>query len=281
MKVLCTNALEHKEEESGFMSRIPKKIHFCWLGGEGEEEYPELIQKCMNSWKEKLPDYEIKCWNTENFDVNICQYTKEAFQAKKYAFVSDYVRLYALYNEGGIYLDSDIEVLKRFDDLLENSAFTGFEKNDRIVAAWIFGSEKENPIFKEFLDYYKNKVFILPNGEYDLTPNPIPVTNICVKNGLTLNGNMQKLDYITVYPRDYFCPYNQATEELNITENTYCIHYFNGMWIDNDKKQIIVKRKQIVKKYGKIIGYLYYGFGVWKVEGARQLIKEVRFFLNL
>ena len=259
------------------MNKIPKKIHFCWLSGEA---YPELIQKCIKSWKEKLPDYEIKCWNTKNFDVNICQYTKEAFQAKKYAFVSDYVRLYALYNEGGIYLDSDIEVIKRFDDLLQNTAFTSFEKNDQTVAAWIFGSEKKNPIFKEFLDYYTNRAFILPNGEYDLTPNPFPITNICVNHGLRLNGQKQELDYITIYPRDYFCPYNRATEELNITKNTYCIHYFNGAWISEEKKQVIYKRKQIIQKYGKFAGYIYYGFGVWKNEGFKKLVKEFFEFIK-
>lgn len=259
------------------MNKIPKKIHFCWLSG---EEYPELVQKCIHSWKEKLPDYEIKCWDTKNFDVNICRYTREAFQTKKYAFVSDYVRLYALYHEGGIYLDSDIEVLKNFDDLLQNSAFTGFEKNNQTVAAWIFGSEKKNPIFKEFLDYYVDKVFILPNGEYDLTPNPFPVTDICVNHGLKLNGKKQELDSITVYPRDYFCPYNRATEELNITENTYCIHYFNGAWISGDKKQIIHKRKQIIKKYGKVAGYIYYGFGTWKKEGFDKFVKELFEFVK-
>lgn len=254
------------------MSKIPKKIHFCWMSG---EEYPELIQKCINSWKEKLPDYDIKCWNTENFNVNICRYTREAFQVKKYAFVSDYIRLYALYHEGGIYLDSDIEVLKSFDDLLENKAFTGFEKNNSRVAAWLFGSVKGNPIFKEFLAYYAERPFILPDGSYDLTPNPFPITETCVKHGLVLDGNKQQLDFITIYPKDYFCPYNRATEELNITENTYTIHYFNGAWIDDEKKKIIAKRKQIVQKYGKLIGYVYYGFGVIKHEGIKQFVREV------
>lgn len=259
------------------MEKIPKVIHYCWLSG---EKFPVLIQKCIDSWREKLPDYEIKCWSTENFDVNICQYTKEAFQEKKYAFVSDYVRLYALYNEGGIYLDSDIEVLRKFDDLLDNTAFTCFE-NNHSVAAWIFGSVKGNPLFKKFLDYYTGKSFILPNGKYDLTPNPLPITCICQKEGLILNGKQQKLKDIMIYPKEYFCPYNTATEQLDITENTYAIHYFNGAWISESKKQVVVKRKKIVKKYGKIIGYLYYGFSVWKVEGVRQLIKETRFFLNL
>lgn len=257
---------------------IPKKIHFCWLSG---EEYPELVKKCINSWKQKLPDYEIICWNTENFDVNICRYTREAFQAKKYPFVSDYVRLYALYHEGGIYLDSDIEVLRNFDDLLQNKAFTGFEKNDHTLAAWLFGSEQGNPIFGEFLEYYKDRPFRLPDGKYDLTPNPFPITETCVNHGLVLDGTMQILDYITIYPRDYFCPYNRTTEKLNLTEHTYTIHYFNGSWISDDKKKIVERRKNIAKRYGKIVGYLYYGVGIWRKEGLRQMLREVKTFFRL
>lgn len=254
---------------------IPKIIHYCWIG----DEYPELIKKCIDSWKEKLPDYDIKCWNTDNFDVNICQYTKEAFQEKKYAFVSDYIRLYALYNEGGIYLDSDIEVIKKFDDLLDSHGFTCFE-NNHTVAAWIFGSEKGNPLFKKFMDYYNDKAFILPNGEYDLTPNPVPITNICVQEGLMLNGKKQELNHIIIYPQEYFCPYNRATEELNITKDTYAIHYFNGTWISKQKKEIIMRRKQVIKKYGKIAGYFYYGFSIMKKEGIRQFLNEFKFFIK-
>ncbi len=259
------------------MERIPKIIHYCWMG---DKELPVLVQKCIDSWKEKLPDYEIKCWNTENFDVNICQYTKEAFQERKYAFVSDYVRLYVLYNEGGIYLDTDVEVIKKFDDLLDNSAFTSFE-NNHTVATCIFGSVKGNPLFKQFLDYYTGRSFILPNSKYDLTPNSLPITRICKKEGLVLNGKQQKMKDIVIYPKEYFCPYDTATEQMDITKNTYAIHYFYGTWIPESKKQIVIKRKQIVKKYGSVMGYLYYGFSVWKTEGIKQFIKEMRVFLNL
>lgn len=255
---------------------IPKIIHYCWLSG---DEFPDLIQKCIQSWKDKLPDYEIKCWNTKNFDVNICQYTKEAFQEKKYAFVSDYVRLYALYNEGGIYLDSDIEVIKKFDDLLNNHAFTCFE-NNHAIAAWIFGSEKGNPIFKKFLEYYEDRAFVLDNGKYDLTPNPIPITKVCISEGLVLNGEKQELANMTIYPQEYFCPYNRATEELNITQNTYSVHYFNGAWMSDTKKKIKMKRKFIIEKYGKVIGYLYYGIAVIKTEGIVQFANEFKFFLK-
>lgn len=258
------------------MQRIPKVIHYCWLSG---EKYPELVQKCISSWKEKLPDYEIKLWDTNNFNVNICRYTKEAFQAKKYAFVSDYVRLYALYHDGGIYLDSDIEVLRSFDDLLDDKAFTGFE-NSHAIAAWIFGSEKGNPLFKEFLEYYVDRPFILADGTYDLTPNPVPITEICKQHGLMLNGKEQKIDCINIYPVDFFSPYSRVDGKLNITDNTYCVHYYNGEWIPERKKKIITKRKEIIKKYGKWVGYLYYGASVLRIEGFGNFWKELRFMLK-
>lgn len=229
---------------------IPKIIHYCWLS---DDELPNDVKECINSWKKYLPDYEIILWNTKNFDVNICEYTKEAFKEKKYAFVSDYVRLYALYNFGGIYLDSDIEVLKSFDDLLDNKAFTCFEDTERI-AAWIFGSEKGNPLFKEFMDDYIGRRFLLETGEYDLTPNPVPITNRLKKHGLELNGSMQKLDLITIYPMTYFCPFNPYRKSGDcFSEFTYANHHFNGTWkkVKSDKEKNYQKRE---KKYIKIFG---------------------------
>ena len=255
---------------------IPKIIHYCWLSG---EPYPELIQKCIDSWKEKLVDYEIICWDTNNFDVNICDYTAEAFSVKKYAFVSDYIRLYALYQYGGIYLDSDIEVIRSFDMLLEQEAFSGFESK-HAIAAWIFASEKGNPLFKELLDYYTNKKFILENGSIDMTPNTVPVTQTLRKYGLELNGTDQSLKHIHIYPVEYFCPYTRATGELSITDHTYTRHYFKGAWISDEKRKIISKRKEIISKYGKIAGYVFYGYSVLRLQGVKQFLKEFSFFLK-
>ena len=254
------------------MSKIPKIIHYFWLS---DEEMPELIVHCIQSWKKTMPDYTIKCWNDENFDVNICQYTKEAFLAKKYAFVSDYVRLYALYYEGGIYLDTDVEVFKRFDDLLNDAVFFGFE-NSHTIATCIFGSEKGNPIFKKFLDHYAAREFILPNGKYDLTPNPVFITNIMRQSGAIIDGTKQKIDDVVIYPQDFFCPYDRATEQLDITEHTYSVHHFNGAWISKEKKEIIEKRKQIIRKYGKLAGYVYYGISVIRYSGLKQFMQEAR-----
>lgn len=207
---------------------IPKTIHYCWLSG---EPFPEDVRKCINSWTEKLPDYRIKLWDKNSFDCGICTYTRQAMERQKYAFVSDYVRLHALYHEGGIYLDSDIEVLKSFDGLLGNKAFTGFESGGRI-GAWILASEKGNPLFKRLLEYYTGRQFYNDEGEMDLTPNTVPVTKTLVEYGLQPKNEMQRLGDITVYPEEYFCPKNPWNGEVKITESTYAMHYFKGAWND-------------------------------------------------
>lgn len=205
---------------------IPKIIHFCWMSG---DPYPELIEKCIQSWRNKLPDYKIVKWDSSNFRYQDFLYAKEAMDKKRYAFVSDILRLYALYNYGGIYLDSDIEVLKSFNSLLHNKAFTGFESDDRI-GVWLLASEKGNPIFKEMLDCYQGKHFIKENGEMDLTPNPVILGPVFDKYGLQYNNERQELENITIYPKDYFCPLDGSTGELNITDNSYAMHLFNGAW---------------------------------------------------
>lgn len=228
---------------------IPKKIHYCWLSG---EPFPPLIEECMKSWKRYLDGYEFIEWNQKNFDVNICQYTKEAFEARKYAFVSDYVRLYALYNHGGIYLDTDIEILKSMDALLYNKAFTGFEEDDAI-AAWIFGSEKHNPLFRELLDYYRDKAFVMGNGSYDLTPNPVPVTQTLVKYGLILKNEYQELSNITIYPKEYFCTKDMRDGSINITSKSYAIHHFAGAWMSRSGKFKTNMRHNISRLLGVVL----------------------------
>ena len=196
------------------------------------DPFPQDIQKCVDSWSTIMPDYELKLWNTENFDCNMLPYVAEAWDRRKYAFVSDIVRLYALFTEGGIYFDSDIEVLKRFDDLIDEAAFTGFESGNRI-GPWLIASEKGNPVIKELLDYYIGRHFCDENGNMDMTPNTVPVTRILTSHGLRPVNEIQRLDGITVYPEEYFCPKNPWTNDINITDNTHAMHYFAGAW--NDK----------------------------------------------
>ena len=241
---------------------IPKRIHFCWFS---REEYPDNIKKCLNTWHEILPDYEIIKWDGDNFDFSVNKYAQEAYENKKWAFASDYVRLYVLYHYGGIYLDSDIEVLKSFDPLLENKAFTGFESQGS-VAAWIFGTEKSNPIFKEFLEHYENRSFVKPDGKFDVTPNPIPISKICAKHGMKNIDEMQVLDEITIYPERFFSGKSIVDGKIRITNDTYTIHHFDGTWQSERERTI------------KAIKYKIFGL---MGEGSYPLIRKwYRYFIN-
>jgi len=163
---------------------IPKKIHYCWFG---KNPMPKLAQKCINSWNKYCSDYEIICWNEDNFDINSNEYVKEAYENKKFAFVTDYVRLYALYNYGGVYMDTDVEVLKSLDKFLENEAFSGFE-NTEYVPTGIMASTKGNNVIKDLLDYYKDRHFIKEDGSFDLKTNTETITSIMEKKGLNKNN---------------------------------------------------------------------------------------------
>ena len=211
---------------------IPKIIHYCWFGG---KELPELAKKCLASWKKYCPDYEIKCWNESNFDINSNRYVKEAYENKKYAFVTDYVRLYALYNEGGIYVDTDLEIIKPLDEFLKDRAFSGFE-NGEFVPTGIMASEKNLPIIKELMDYYTGRGFVKEDGTLDTTTNTETITGIFIKKGLKLNNQHQVIDDFSMYPADYFCPIDSKTKQKNITTNTYTIHWFASSWIPTEQR---------------------------------------------
>lgn len=206
---------------------IPKKIHYCWFG---RGEMPELAQKCIATWHEHMPDWEYKLWNEDNFDVNSVSYTKEAYEAKKYAFVSDYVRLWALYNEGGLYLDVDFEVFKPFDELLGYHAFAGFEGSKRQpVMMGVCASEPQGEWVMEMLSAYQDRHFVLPDGALDMTTNVQFVNERMRQQGFEQNGKEQDYKDLHVFPVDYFCP-RQTTGEYLRTDNTYCDHLGLGSW---------------------------------------------------
>ena len=209
---------------------IPKKIHYCWFGCGA---LPELANRCIESWHEQMPDFEYKMWTEDNFDINSVTYVKEAYEAKKYAFVSDYVRLWALYNEGGIYFDVDFFVYKPLDDLLQYSAFAGFEGSKYSpVMMGVIASEAQGEWISEQLLAYDNRHFILDDGTCDLTTNVKFITQKMQMHGFVANGTEQEYKDLHVFPVDYFCP-RQTTGEYLRTKNTYCEHLGLNSWSEN------------------------------------------------
>jgi mannosyltransferase OCH1-like enzyme len=233
---------------------IPKIIHYCWFG---RGEMPNLALKCIHSWKKFLPEYEYKLWNEDSFDINSVPYVKEAYEARKYAFVTDYIRLYALYNEGGIYMDTDVEVLKSLDNLLNLPAFSGYESNKHTnFPTGLMASVAGGIWVKEQLDYYTDRHFILSDGSFDMTTNTVTISRIMTENGFMLNGEFQIYkDDMHCFPSDFFCPLT-STRVLKLTKNTYCIHHFAGSWREKSNKEIIklfITQKILGSKFSDLL----------------------------
>ena len=206
---------------------IPKVIHYCWFG---RGKMPELANKCIESWKKYCPDYRIIEWNEDNFDINCCAYVKEAYESKRFAFVTDYVRLYVMYTYGGIYMDTDVEVVRSLDEFIGHQGFSGFESETQIPTG-IMAGEKGFSLFKELLTYYNNRHFIDENGFEDTTTNVITITAMLSEKGFIPNGKYQVVDGFALYPRDYFCPLEDSTGVMYDSKNTATIHWFNKSWV--------------------------------------------------
>jgi len=220
-----------------------KIIHYCWFGNKKMDNY---TLSCIKSWQEHFPDYQIKVWNENNFDVNICDYTKEAYEAKQYAFVSDYVRLYVLYNYGGIYFDTDYEVFKNFENLLNADLTLGFESPGKVQTAMMF-SKKNNPILLHLMQYYNKEHFITKDKNISQITNVEITSNYLLTLGLKENNSYQKFNNIEVYPTEFFCPIDFNSGCINITKETMGIHSFAGSWLNNEQ-QIYFKNK---RKFGR------------------------------
>jgi mannosyltransferase OCH1-like enzyme len=230
-------------QEFNNQEKIPRVIHYCWFG---PNPIPKFVKKCIKSWKKFLPDYKIILWNEQNFDVNQHVYTREAFEKKKYAFITDYVRIYVLFTYGGIYFDSDVEILKNLDVFLVHSAFSSFEHPESIPTG-LMAAEKGNAWIKAILDYYEGKKFINNNGSLEIVSNTKIITDISVRNfGLIKNNKYQILPGDThIYPKEYFCPWDWDKNKPIPTSNTYAIHHFSGSWVSKSLKlKVYLKKKK-------------------------------------
>lgn len=227
--------------------RIPKIIHYCWFGG---KPIPECYQLWMESWRKYCPDYEIIEWNEKNYDVKKNKYIRQAYEMKRWAFVSDYARIDVINKYGGIYLDTDVELIKSIDELLMNDAFCGFESNQYVAYGLGFGATKQHPIVNEIKEYYDNTSFVLEDGILNQVNCPVIQTRIMEKHGLICNGEYQIVGGMTVYPSRVLCgmsPYSfRIQRDL---EYTYAIHHYSASWLEDkrEKNNIIC----YMKKFGK------------------------------
>ncbi len=235
---------------------IPKVIHYCWFG---KGKLPGLAKKCIESWEKYCPDYKIKCWNEENFDINENRYAKEAYEAEKWAFVSDYVRLKVLYEEGGIYLDTDVELLKSLTELIKDGGYMGFDENGVVSTGLGFACEKGNLLVGELLKDYDDIPFDLGDGKYDITPCPYRNSETLKKLGMDLDNHSQTFMKIKFLPREYLCPIDYISGKKKITKNTYSIHHYSASWTSKTSKRTkLLKRIVGVKMYDKLYGKFLY-----------------------
>lgn len=240
------------------MATIPKTIHYCWFG---RNPLPKSAQKCIASWRKYLPGYEIREWNEDNFDVNIIPYTREAYEAGKYAFVSDYARFWILYHYGGLYFDTDVEVIRPMDDIIARGPFMGCEIDGDSTAGCKpavapglgLGVNPDLGLYKEFLDGYEGVPFLLADG----TINPfsmIPmITRLLLSKGYKAGAGIQAVAGVTVYPQEYFNPLDDATGRLNVTENTRTIHWFSKTWMPHQNKCITYVKRLLRRWLGKSV----------------------------
>lgn len=217
------------------VKQIPKVIHYCWFGG---NPLPDRYKKWMSSWRKYCPDYEIIEWNESNYDISKNKYMKQAYDAKKWSFVSDYARLDIVYEYGGIYLDTDVELIRNIDELLYQSGFAGFQDDLRVATGLGFGAVPRLSIIKELRDQYENVNFVKANGDLNLIACPTYQTYFLESRGLKLNGEFQTIDELNIYPVTCFCGIMGLSGKKIITSNTFAVHHFDASWVDweqNDK----------------------------------------------
>ena len=224
---------------------IPKIIHYCWFG---RNPKPKLAERCIKSWKKFCPDYEIIEWNEDSFDVAAApKYVRQAYEARRWAFVSDYVRLRALVEMGGVYMDTDVEVVKPLDPYLKHEAFAGFEHMERVQTG-LLACRKDFPLFREFMAYYDTASFLRPDGTPDVTTNVEILSGLCREHGLVFHDKYQVVDGLAVYPREVFCPVDFDTKKLKKTRKTVTIHWFSGSWHTEEELAAMWEEKKQLQR---------------------------------
>ena len=219
---------------------IPKIIHYCWFG---RKPKPELAEKCIRSWKKFCSDYEILEWNEDNFDVAAApKYVQQAYEQRRWAFVSDFVRLKALTELGGVYMDTDVEVVKPLDPYLHHEAFAGFE-NPGSVQTGLLACRKDFPLFWDFMAYYDTASFLQSDGTPDVTTNVEILTRLCRERGMVCNDTYQEIAGPAIYPREIFCPVDYDTKKLKKTRKTVTIHWFSGSWHTEEELEAMRQEK--------------------------------------
>lgn len=234
---------------------IPKIIHYCWFGG---KDLPQSAKNCLESWKKYCPDYEIKRWDESNFDIEENKFVSQAYHAKKYAFVSDYARFKILIEDGGIYLDTDVELLKPLDDLLDNHAFMGFEKSGSeitgVAPGLIIGTQPHAQFLDDMVACYNGISFCDEEGNQTAKTVVKYMTDYLVERGCVVEDRLQTVNGITLYPTEYFCPKDYESGVIHIGTNTYSVHHYDSTWWPAKSLYL----RELTEKYGRRKGLLLY-----------------------
>ena len=248
---------------------IPKKIHYFWAG---TRQIPDKNRACIESWRKFCPDYEIIEWNESDYDIRKCTYMKQAYESGMWGFVPDYARLDIIYQEGGIYLDTDVEMIRNFDGLLGCKAFMGFENPASVALGLGFGAEKGNPLIKQMLGIYDGRSFLNEDGKPDLTPSPVYTTQFLKTCGLETNGRRQKIQGADIFPAEYFAPLCFLDRRLKITKNTYSIHWYHASWHTPEQRRRIKQSQRINRIFGRHMGRVVNKglYGIRKAGGYLQ-----------